>query len=118
MKILFLYIIYLWVLMIHAFFIGISAFAIWPQKLRAMKPLIAIFLLLLPLLFFELYWIPVFKYFGLEVFFSDETILEHFQMNEKDNLIEHVRFVWYHPILLLLAAFLSYRIGLWVSLKK
>lgn len=113
MEIIIIYVFYAWVIIIHACFIGISAYAIWGKKMIAMSAVKAMTILFVPLAFLEFYWIPTAKYLGLSLFTNNAKIHAFYGSDETVNILNSFSLMWYHPIVFLLGAYLAFKVGKW-----
>lgn len=91
MKVLTVYLAYLWVGFLHAFFIGASLYMCFGKKLIQWKFWQVALLFFPMLLFFEVYWIPMFNYLGLEIFIQASEVHEYFGIDGKTNMVNTLR---------------------------
>jgi len=113
MELLLLYIFYFWIVLIHAFFIGVSVFSIWGNRMLK-KPVWKVSLLLaVPLVFLEFYWIPFVKYLDFKLTTDNLMLLELFNTNSQTNLVDLFSFNWMHIFVFPLGGYLAYRVGKW-----
>lgn len=118
MAIISVYFFYAWVVIIHACFIGISAFALWGKKLEKLAIWKVLILLAIPIVFLEFYWIPYAHYMELSLHTNQSTVLNFFKIQETTNIINQFDFFWYHPITFGAGTFLAYKIGRQTFLKN
>ncbi len=118
MTIISIYLFYAWVVIIHACFIGISAFAIWGKTLSNTSTWKTLMALLIPIVFLEFYWLPFAHYLELSLSTSHPQLLNTFQIEKTSNVIHHFNLFWYHPMVFLAGTILAYRIGRWSYLKN
>lgn len=112
------YLVYIWVVLIHAFFIGICAFTLWGKRLISWSPLKVVACLSLPLIFLEFYWLPIVKYLGISLNTENDALMACFDLSSTDNLIDHVSVKWWHIISILMSAFFAMKIGRWAYLRN
>ena len=111
MEIFWVYVMYLWVSVIHSIFTGITSFALWGNKLSKWPAWITILLFFCFLGFLEIYWIPFFRYFGLTVYSSNEVLHSHYGFNGKTNIVDLLAPKVMNAIVWLLEALFAYYIG-------
>jgi hypothetical protein len=87
MKTVLVYTAYIWIGLLHAFFVGTCLYAWAGNWLKTRSPIVAWVIIFAILAFFETYWILVFDYFGLQVYTIDADILAAFGISETDNLV-------------------------------
>lgn len=91
---------YLWVVVIHAIFAGVTLYSFWGKKLIGQHRAIPIAILTLFLLFLEVYWMPIVGKMGIVIHVHDPSILEHFGIQSNTNIAEVLRpgfsqiFIW------------------------
>jgi len=107
MKILVLYLVYVWVGLLHTFFVGTCLYA-WGHKWLAGKAKVWAFIIaFLVLAFFETYWIPVFNYFGLQVSSSDATVQHTFGISATENIVRNLSPRWWNMLFWIVQASLA-----------
>ena len=111
MKVLTIYLSYLWVGILHAFFVGCSFYMCFGKTLVQWK-IWQVALLFFPiLLFFEVYWIPLFNYLGLELFITSPEAHDYFGITEETNLVTKLHPRWFNWIFISLQAIAGAWIG-------
>lgn len=111
MKIIAVYSAYIWVGLLHAFFIGTCLYA-WARVWLVGKGWIGAFCVaLFALAFFETYWIPVFDYFGLHLTIHEATLQASFGITSQDNVVPYLTPKWWNIVFWFLQAGLALRIA-------
>lgn len=113
-----LFLMYLFVISIHVVFVGISAYAIWGKYFTNWKKWQIWLVLLVPIVFFEFYWIPVMNYLDISIFVGNQSILDFFNLSENTDIVKSYHVAWFQPILFFLAVIVSQRIGQYYYLKN
>lgn len=111
MKVFTIYLSYLWVGLLHAFFIGTSFYMCFGKNLIQWKTWQVALLFFPILLFFEVYWIPLFNYLGIEVFINATEVHHYFGIAEKTNLVSTLYPRWVNWVFITFQAFLGAWIG-------
>lgn len=100
MGVLYVYLGYLWVVLIHALFAGVTLYSLWGKKVIHRARWIPVFILTLFLAFLEVYWIPAVSSMGVVINVHDASILNHFGIQKTTNIAAILRpgfsqiFVW------------------------
>ena len=111
MKILAVYAVYIWVGLLHAFFVGTCLY-VWAGKWLVGKAWWLSFVMaFLILAFFETYWIPIFDYIGLKVSHVDAEMRQTFGVQEGENIIRNLSPRWGNVLFWGLQA----SIAVWIS---
>jgi hypothetical protein len=117
-KVVIIYIAYLWVGLIHAIFVGITLYVFlgkWLEKQHQIVPVAIIFMVLV---FFELYWIPLFQTLGIEIYVKNAVVHQHFGINEKTDIVNVLRPNWISYLFWIGSTFISYKVGNYIFEKN
>jgi ABC-type uncharacterized transport system permease subunit len=105
------YLAYLWVGLLHALFVGATAFFLWGHRLIRMRPWLTIVGMGFVLSFFELYWKPLFEGIGLSVEISNPALRDYFGVAEGTDMVKTLRIHPMNVTFIIIQALLAYWIG-------
>ncbi len=111
MKVFALFLVYFWVLLIHILFVGVSGYSVFGKHFAKWKRWQVVVVMMLPIIFFEFYWIPVMQYLDVEVMVKDNDILSFFNLKTTDNIVNVFHLSWFQPLLFIFSGVLAERVG-------
>lgn len=102
MSIVIVYLIYLWITVIHCVFTGATLYFFWGRRFLRRHKLVNSVIFGSCLAFLETYWIPLSGPLRLTVNTTDTLILEHFNIDRHTNIVHILRPHYFHALLWLL----------------
>lgn len=114
MSIIIVYLIYLWITVIHCLFTGATLYFFAGKRLVRQSRLLNVIIFGTCLAFLETYWIPLSGPLHLTVSTADVFIQQHFGIDSNTNIINILRPHYFHVFLWLLQGVFTE----WISRKQ
>lgn len=99
MSIIIVYLIYLWITVIHCIFTGATLYFFWGARMVRHHRLVNIAIFAVCLAFLETYWMPLSGPMQLTVSTTDTLIQRHFGIDRQTNIIGILRPRYFHVVL-------------------
>lgn len=117
-KVIIIYIAYLWVGLLHALFVGVTLYTFLGKWLKQQHQIVPITIIFIVLVFFELYWIPLFQTLGIAIYVKNAAVHQYFGIDENTNIVDVLRQNWISYLFWIGSTYIGYKIGNYIFEKN
>lgn len=91
MSIVIVYLLYIWVALIHCVFVGATIYLFFGHFFIRQRRWVNVVVFLICLAFLEVYWIPIADILGLIIQTDDQELLDYFDIDPGENIVHLLR---------------------------